>query len=167
MTKSDIIHAIISSRNDDEEVPPSSPPGKSEGGYSTDDGHDGGGEETDANLGSLKNALRRRGTVQDMGRPIIKNTIARSISLGTGDDFASKQPSKKTARIAKDVKSPHHDETTGSRYVASYRYPYLSKHTILKKTTWRFGSNLTCSIFDFIYFAITSRHSPAFSNDLQ
>lgn len=115
LTKSDIIDAIMSSRVDHEDVPPSSPPGKSEGGYSSDDGHDGGGEETDANLGGLKNALRRRGTVQDIGRPIARTTIARSISLGMGDGYSSGQSLKKTARIAKDVKSPHNTQLVGSR----------------------------------------------------
>ncbi|KAI5124307.1 hypothetical protein M0805_008915 [Coniferiporia weirii] len=93
--KSDIINAIISARIDEEEVPPSSPLGKTDGGYSSDDGHDGGGEETDAAHGSLKNPLRRRVTVQDFGR--------------------SNLPSKKSARIAKDVKSPvHHGHVNGS-----------------------------------------------------
>ncbi|THH10287.1 hypothetical protein EW145_g1443 [Phellinidium pouzarii] len=99
LTKSNIINAIISARIDEEEVPPSSPPGKTDGGYSSDDGHYGGDEETDATRGSLK-SLRRRVTLQD---------------IRTGD--APNKPgnsNKKLARIAKDVKNPVHGHSSGT-----------------------------------------------------
>ncbi|KAH8117206.1 hypothetical protein DFH11DRAFT_990098 [Phellopilus nigrolimitatus] len=111
-TKSDIINAIITARND-EEIPPSSPPGKTDGGFSSDDGHDGGGEETDVALSSPKDSLRRRATVQDIGRSIHRTAVGRSFSLEVPN--GSSHSNKKSARIAKDVKSPvHHVHTNGT-----------------------------------------------------
>lgn len=122
-TKSDIINAIISSRNDGNELPPSSPPGRTDGhssGYSSDEGHDGGGEETDAHS-TLKSPLRRRVTVQEIGRQLTRpGAVGRTFSLDFGVT-ANRMGSfnKKSARISKDVKSPvHHTYSTATtRYV--------------------------------------------------
>ncbi|KAL5490185.1 hypothetical protein ACEPAI_5018 [Sanghuangporus weigelae] len=112
LTKSDIINSIISARTDDEEVPPSSPPGKTEDGYSSDDGHDGGGEETDA-----VRPLRRRSTVQEISRTVKRTAIAlgRSLSLGQSNKAFGTVQQKKCARISEDVRSPiHRDYINGT-----------------------------------------------------
>ncbi|KAL5533245.1 hypothetical protein ACEPAF_5021 [Sanghuangporus sanghuang] len=112
LTKSDIINFIISARTDDEEVPPSSPPGKTEDGYSSDDGHDGGGEETDA-----VRPLRRRSTVQEISRTVKRTAIAlrRSLSLGQSNKAFGTVQHKKCARISEDVRSPiHRDYINGT-----------------------------------------------------
>ena len=117
LTKSDIINSIISGRIDDDEVPPSSPPGKTDGGYSSDEGHDGGGEETDVAGTSVTSPLRRRSTVQEFGRAVRRTAAAlgRSFSLTGGDASRGLNQKKKCARISKDVKSPcHHDPRNGS-----------------------------------------------------
>ncbi|KAL5529334.1 hypothetical protein ACEPAG_5319 [Sanghuangporus baumii] len=112
LTKSDIINSIISARADDGEVPPSSPPGKTEDGYSSDDGHDGGGEETDA-----VHPLRRRSTVQEISRTVKRTAIAlgRSLSLGQSNKTFGTVQQKKCARISEDVRSPiHRDYINGT-----------------------------------------------------
>ena len=109
LKKSELIDIIISSRKDDVEVPPSSPPGRSDGQsseYSSDDGHEGGGEETDATHINTRFSLRRRVTVQtfhqkDGSKPM----NGRSLSL---NDASGHQSSKKVARIATEVASPSH-----------------------------------------------------------
>lgn len=107
MTKSELVNGLISARVDAEEVPPSSPSGKTD--YSSDEGHYGGGEETDVANGPSKTNLRRRATVQDLGHPSNRSAINRTLSLGM-QEISRKpiQPSKKSARIANDVKSPAH-----------------------------------------------------------
>lgn len=113
-TKSDIINAIITSRND-RDLPPSSPPGHGHSsGYSSDDGHDAGGEETDAAFPPLRNGLRRRVTVQDIGRAVQREVTGRTFSLAFEGIANGATSVKKSARIAKDVKSPSHLYLNGS-----------------------------------------------------
>ena len=113
LTKAELVDAIISSRIDEEEVPPSSPPGKTDGGSSSDDGNDGGGEETDAVQNTPRSPLRRRITVQDLGRGSHKATpMERTLSLGASD--RDLELNRKTARIAAGVKSPAHFDVRGS-----------------------------------------------------
>lgn len=119
--KSDIINAIISSRNDGNDLPPSSPPGKTDGdghssGYSSDEGHDGGGEETDAHPGT-RSPIRRRVTVQDFGRQVNRAGVARtfSLDLDVAPPNHTGSMNKKSARISRDVKSPvHHSHISAS-----------------------------------------------------
>lgn len=120
LTKSELINSIISGRLDDEELPPSSPPSKTDGGFSSDEGHDGGGEETDA-VHSSRSPLRRRSTVQEFSRTVKRTAIAlgRSFSMGTDDGVNGSGQQKKSARISEDVKSPCHNvyQNGTSRYV--------------------------------------------------
>ncbi|TDL25008.1 hypothetical protein BD410DRAFT_72283 [Rickenella mellea] len=84
LTKTALITAIMSAREDGGDVPPSSPPGRTDGhssGYSSDDGNDGGGEETDIPRTSPHHLLRRRITVQDLGRTVSRPMKGRSLSL--------------------------------------------------------------------------------------
>lgn len=106
-TKSELVDAIVAARGDSGDIPPSSPPGRLDGhssGYSSDDGHDGGGEETDA---VPLMVLRRRVTVQNVGRSIDRPVHGRSFSMNCNvaalDNTATM---KRTARVANDVKNP-------------------------------------------------------------
>ena len=108
LTKPELVEAIIGSRDEDDgiELPPSSPRGSeysSDGGVDADeieeetqeaeDGNVAGGEETDAGSslskpnrrGSGGNALKRRATVNDLGKSGVgrrTNSQSRSLSMG-------------------------------------------------------------------------------------
>lgn len=132
MIKSELINGLISARVDEEEVPPSSPSGRTD--YSSDEGHYGGGEETDVANGPSKTNLRRRATVQDLGRPSNKTAISRTLSLGLQDSpHRPSHSNKKSARIADEVKSPvHQSHTVGqSRYVFFYYHDVVSEKTFV------------------------------------
>jgi hypothetical protein len=69
LTKHDLVDAIISARDDLVDLPPSSPSGCTSSDGSSDDGHFGGGEETDVNhrfRPAATNGLRRRVTVHNI-----------------------------------------------------------------------------------------------------
>jgi hypothetical protein len=95
LTKPEIVDAIVAIREEDDgaddavELPPSSPRGESE--YSSegdgDDGNVAGGEETDvgSRVGRTKSftsQLRRRATVNDLGRGGARPMKGRSLSMG-------------------------------------------------------------------------------------
>lgn len=90
MKKSEIIDAIICSRDDETASgPPSSPPGKTDvasSDESSDDGHVAGGEETDItglNQSPNANALRRRVTMNHLAKtPLRPSKANRSMSMG-------------------------------------------------------------------------------------
>lgn len=109
-TKGEYVDAIIASRSVDD-LPPSSPPARTDhsSGCSSDDGNEGGGEETD--FIRAKNSLRRRVTVQEIGRSIDRPKT-RTFSVGLSASSGS--GGKKFARIAKDVKSPANHYAHGS-----------------------------------------------------
>lgn len=114
-TKSDIIDAIINRRNEADEPPPSSPSGRTEAhssGYSSDDGHDGGGEETDIGRLQPKSPLRRRVTIQDTSRSVDRPSGGRTFSLNIVGGPGKGAAFTKKARMAKDVKSPCHASLT-------------------------------------------------------
>lgn len=132
MTKYELVNSLIAARVDaEEEVPPSSPSGRTD--YSSDDGHYGGGEETDVNKGSNKAYLRRRATVQDLGRPAKRTAVNRTLSMGVPDTSRTVNTGKKLARISTDVKSPtHQGYGMGQlKYVTSI---YLFRHLLTQKT---------------------------------
>ena len=87
LTKHDLAEAIISARDDIADLPPSSPSGCTSSDGSSDDGHFGGGEETDVNhrfRPAVPNGLRRRVTVHNiMAQPTRR--AGRTISLGQLD----------------------------------------------------------------------------------
>lgn len=110
LTKNEIVDALVAARSEDGELPPSSPPTRTEGnssGYSSDEGNDGGGEETDAALSS-QYLLRRRATVQNFARDLIRPAAERTFSLTIPESpsLPLYNFGKKVARIAKNVKSP-------------------------------------------------------------
>lgn len=87
LTKHDLAEAIISARDDIVDLPPSSPSGCTSSDGSSDDGHFGGGEETDVNhrfRPAATNGLRRRVTVHDMVAQPTRRA-GRTISLGQLD----------------------------------------------------------------------------------
>lgn len=90
LTKSEIVDAIISARDDIAELPPSSPPGRGDGNsseYSSDDGNVA-EDETDIarapkqNLGPRGFGLRRRATINDLGKTDGRPAKGRSLSMG-------------------------------------------------------------------------------------
>jgi hypothetical protein len=87
LTKHDLAEAIISAREDIVDLPPSSPSGCTSSDGSSDDGHFGGGEETDVNhrfRPTVMNALRRRVTVHNITTQPSRRA-GRTISLGQLD----------------------------------------------------------------------------------
>ncbi|KLO10425.1 hypothetical protein SCHPADRAFT_878163 [Schizopora paradoxa] len=125
-TKGEYVDAIIASRSIDD-LPPSSPPTRTDhsSGCSSDDGNEGGGEETD--FTQIKNALRRRVTVQEIGRSIDRPKT-RTFSVGLSASSGS--GSKKVARIAKNVKSPtNHYGSLKRRALSSQSSPTTSSAT--------------------------------------
>lgn len=88
LTKSDIIDAIVNARDDFASVPPSSPLGRADGAsseYSSDDGNIAGDEETDfagPRRGPHGSPLKRRVTLNDLGKPTTRTAKARNISMG-------------------------------------------------------------------------------------
>ena len=87
LTKHDLAEAIISARDDIADLPPSSPSGCTSSDGSSDDGHFGGGEETDVNhrfRPAATNALRRRVTVHNVVAQPTRRA-GRTISLGQLD----------------------------------------------------------------------------------
>lgn len=88
LTKHDLAEAIISARDDIVDLPPSSPSGCTSSDGSSDDGHFGGGEETDANnrfRPAAANGLRRRVTVHNVVAQPTRTRAGRTISLGQLD----------------------------------------------------------------------------------
>lgn len=88
LTKHDLAEAIISARDDIADLPPSSPSGCTSSDGSSDDGHFGGGEETDVNhrfRPAAANGLRRRVTVHNIAAQSTRNKAGRTISLGQLD----------------------------------------------------------------------------------
>lgn len=88
LTKHDLAEAIISARDDIADLPPSSPSGCTSSDGSSDDGHFGGGEETDVNhrfRPATANGLRRRVTVHNIAAQSTRNKAGRTISLGQLD----------------------------------------------------------------------------------
>ncbi|KAF9651529.1 hypothetical protein BDM02DRAFT_3267146 [Thelephora ganbajun] len=88
LTKHDLAEAIISARNDILDLPPSSPSGCTSSDGSSDDGHFGGGEETDVShrfRSAATNGLRRRVTVHNIVAQPTRNKAGRTISLGQLD----------------------------------------------------------------------------------
>ena len=87
LTKHDLAEAIISARDDIADLPPSSPSGCTSSDGSSDDGHFGGGEETDAShrfRPGATNGLQRRVTVHNvMAQPTRR--AGRTTSLGQLD----------------------------------------------------------------------------------
>jgi hypothetical protein len=87
LTKHDLAEAIFSARDDLVDLPPSSPSGCTSSDGSSDDGHFGGGEETDVNhrfRPAAMNALRRRVTVHNIVAQPARRA-GRTISLGQLD----------------------------------------------------------------------------------
>ena len=94
LTKSDIIDAIVNARDDLASVPPSSPLGRADcasSEYSSDDGNVAGGEETDFAGPRRGPQMRRRATLNDLGKTtthpaIIKarNASARNLTVHGG-----------------------------------------------------------------------------------
>lgn len=87
LTKHDLAEAIISARDDIVDLPPSSPSGCTSSDGSSDDGHFGGGEETDVShrfRPPAANGLRRRVTVQNVVAQTSRRA-GRTISLGQLD----------------------------------------------------------------------------------
>jgi len=85
LTKSQIIEAIVSSRDDATSVPPSSPPGRTDGASSeSENGHFAGDEETDAGPRKLHGSisLRRRVTLHDVPKSLSRPVKNRSLSMG-------------------------------------------------------------------------------------
>ena len=163
LTKSDIINSIISARIDDEEVPPSSPPGKTEDGYSTDEGNDGGGEETDA-----VRPLRRRSTVQEITRTVKRTAAAlgRSLSLGQNDKSLASAHQKKCARISEDVRSPVHREFMNgtSRYVITPVVEGYACDSSNQAAPYSVQLFLTSGIIRVILSSISTRYSSSVTN---
>jgi mitogen-activated protein kinase kinase kinase 13 len=88
LTKHDLVDAIISARDDLVDLPPSSPSGCTSSDGSSDDGHFGGGEETDVNhrfRPAATNGLRRRVTVHNIVAQTARGRAGRTISLGQLD----------------------------------------------------------------------------------
>ncbi|KAL0946778.1 hypothetical protein HGRIS_012951 [Hohenbuehelia grisea] len=91
LTKHEIVEAIISSREDIADLPPSSPP-RGDGDSSdcsSDDGNIAGGEETDfgsSRRGLVASGLRRRATINDLGRINPRPLKGRSLSMGYFND---------------------------------------------------------------------------------
>jgi len=88
LTKYDLAEAIISARDDIVDLPPSSPSGCTSSDGSSDDGHFGGGEETDVNhrfRPAVPNGLRRRVTVHNIVALPTRSKAGRTISLGQLD----------------------------------------------------------------------------------
>ena len=88
LTKHDLADAIISARDDIVDLPPSSPSGCTSSDGSSDDGHFGGGEETDVShrfRPGATNGLRRRVTVHNIVAQTARNRAGRTISLGQLD----------------------------------------------------------------------------------
>ncbi|GBE81813.1 hypothetical protein SCP_0401860 [Sparassis crispa] len=83
LTKHEIVDCIVAARDDVAELPPSSPGigDSNSSDYSSDGGNVAGGEETDFG-GKFRNGLRRRATVQDLGRSARSTAASRSLSLG-------------------------------------------------------------------------------------
>lgn len=84
LTKHEIVDCIVAARDDLASLPPSSPPGLPDSGssdYSSDGGNVAGGEETDFGH-RLRNGLRRRATVHELGRHIHRHGPERSFSMG-------------------------------------------------------------------------------------
>lgn len=87
LTKHDLAEAIISARDDIVDLPPSSPSGCTSSDGSSDDGHFGGGEETDVShrfRPAAANGLRRRVTVHNIAAQPTRRA-GRTISLGQFD----------------------------------------------------------------------------------
>jgi mitogen-activated protein kinase kinase kinase 13 len=83
LTKPEIVDAIIAARDDLVSLPPSSPPGRNgndSSDYSSDDGGTVGDESPDRD--DRANALRRRETVNDLGRALNRVPKGRSLSMG-------------------------------------------------------------------------------------
>jgi hypothetical protein len=89
LTKSELVHAIISARDDFPELPPSSPPGRGDNSSeycSSDDGNMAGDEGTDvggANVASSAHmGLRRRATIGEERKNKSRLVKGRSVSMG-------------------------------------------------------------------------------------
>ena len=83
LTKSQIIEAIVNSRDDATSVPPSSPPGKTDGASSeSEDAHFAGDEETDFGPRRPNGSLRRRVTLHDVSKAPSRPVKHRSFSMG-------------------------------------------------------------------------------------
>jgi hypothetical protein len=88
LTKSDIIDAIVNARDDFASVPPSSPPGRGDGvssEYSSDEGNIAGDEATDfagPRRGLPASPIRRRATLNDLGKSTIHVVKTRNMSMG-------------------------------------------------------------------------------------
>ena len=88
LTKHDLAEAIISARDDIADLPPSSPSGCTSSDGSSDDGHFGGGEETDVShrfRPPAPTGLRRRVTVHNVLAQSTRNRAGRTTSLGQLD----------------------------------------------------------------------------------
>ncbi|KAI0780459.1 hypothetical protein BD413DRAFT_463707 [Trametes elegans] len=112
LTKPEIVDCLVAARDDVADLPPSSP-GVGDSGssdYSSDGGNVAGGEETDF-ANRLKNGLRRRATLHDLGRASRRHVQDRCLSMshiqhavdefspshgkrkrGSGDFRAAQQP---------------------------------------------------------------------------
>lgn len=170
MTKSELVEAIVAARGDDGgDFPPSSPPGRLDGhssGYSSDDGHEAGGEETDA--GHLP-ALRRRVTVQDFSKSLDRNLHGRSFSMNCNIAMPNGlAPTKRSARIANVVKSPSRPNGL-SRYVR-LNVVVHSPHRSLQQTPncpKCFFSVIARIIIDFPIAFFSSCNSTSLANNVR
>jgi mitogen-activated protein kinase kinase kinase 13 len=104
LTKQDIVEAIVAARDEIAELPPSSPPGRDGGDsseYSSDDGNVAGDEEfgVDNNLPGL----RRRATINGLGRTNVRPPQNRCLSLGHIQSDPRTFEGKKAPRVNGEV----------------------------------------------------------------
>ena len=88
LKKHELAEAVISARDDIADLPPSSPSGCTSSDGSSDDGHFGGGEETDVShrfRPAAANGLRRRVTVHNVLAQPTRVRAGRTTSLGQLD----------------------------------------------------------------------------------
>lgn len=125
LTKPEIIAAIVAARDDIAELPPSSPPARGDENsseYSSDDGNIAGDEETDIPKHPALNGLKRRATINDLGRANGRpNKGSRSLSLSHLNSDAHSFESKKATRLSATTNTT--ESTPIPRCVALYLHP--------------------------------------------
>lgn len=113
LTKSDIVEALIATRDDMASMPPSSPPGGSSD-YSSDDGHV---EDIESPDRPSPQALRRRATTNGFLQTRPNKWKGRSLSMGTlhGDALVAADTAESCEPRSK--KKSSHGSNGSSRYV--------------------------------------------------
>lgn len=131
LTKSDIIDAIINARDDFASVPPSSPLGRADASseYSSDDGNVAGDEESDfagPRRGPHESPLRRRVTLNDLGKSTPRAVKARNVSMGNISTY-EELPLKRKASMRSETDNT---EPATSRFVFDSTCPCLGSEIL-------------------------------------